>query len=261
MLDVHPPHQAAHSWKDFLIHIATIVVGLLIAVGLEQGVEILHHRHQRQELQQNLQQDSDENRDYANEDLKRGQAIMDWAHEQAVRIDQAGPTGPVSMRPLALSGGIDVYPPNNGIWTAAKLNGEVSLLPPWEQNWLTDFDRVETQTFLSETVYIGHLRACLSELNQLLRDHITLQSDGLMDLSQLNPAQRTKVVEQLEAVAEAARRLEQGVITYAAYNEFIFHNPYGPPGADSTTDEQHYLAIAARIAAQHPNSEYAFIKP
>jgi len=24
MLDVHPPHEAAHSWKDFFIHIATI---------------------------------------------------------------------------------------------------------------------------------------------------------------------------------------------------------------------------------------------
>jgi len=35
MLDVHPPHEAAHTWKDFFIHIATIVVGLLIAIGGE----------------------------------------------------------------------------------------------------------------------------------------------------------------------------------------------------------------------------------
>jgi hypothetical protein len=46
MLDVHPPHEAAHTWRDFLIHIATIVVGLLIAIGLEQTVEFFHHRHQ-----------------------------------------------------------------------------------------------------------------------------------------------------------------------------------------------------------------------
>ncbi len=38
MLDVHPPHKAAHTFKDFFIHIATIVIGLLIAVGLEQTV-------------------------------------------------------------------------------------------------------------------------------------------------------------------------------------------------------------------------------
>ena len=34
MLDIHPPHKAAHTWRDFLIHIATIGLGLLIAVGL-----------------------------------------------------------------------------------------------------------------------------------------------------------------------------------------------------------------------------------
>jgi len=32
MIDVHPPHEPVHTWKSFLIHIATIVVGLFIAV-------------------------------------------------------------------------------------------------------------------------------------------------------------------------------------------------------------------------------------
>jgi hypothetical protein len=46
MLDVHPPHEAAHTWKDFFIHVGTICVGLLIAIGLEQTVELFHHRHE-----------------------------------------------------------------------------------------------------------------------------------------------------------------------------------------------------------------------
>ena len=45
MIDVHPAPHAAHSWRDFFIHIATIVIGLLIAIGLEQTVEYFHHRH------------------------------------------------------------------------------------------------------------------------------------------------------------------------------------------------------------------------
>ena len=32
MLDVHSPQDLVHTWTDFLIHIATIVIGLLIAV-------------------------------------------------------------------------------------------------------------------------------------------------------------------------------------------------------------------------------------
>jgi hypothetical protein len=39
MLDVHAPHQSAHTLKDFLIHIAAITIGLLIALGLEATVE------------------------------------------------------------------------------------------------------------------------------------------------------------------------------------------------------------------------------
>ena len=39
MLDVHAPHETVHTWKGCFIHLATIVIGLLIAVGLEQMVE------------------------------------------------------------------------------------------------------------------------------------------------------------------------------------------------------------------------------
>ena len=54
MLDVHPPHGAVHTWKDFFVHLTTIVIGLLIAVGLEQTVEYFHHRHQVAEIRRSL---------------------------------------------------------------------------------------------------------------------------------------------------------------------------------------------------------------
>ncbi len=37
-MDIHKP-KAAHSWREFLIEIGTIVCGILIALGLEQTVE------------------------------------------------------------------------------------------------------------------------------------------------------------------------------------------------------------------------------
>ena len=54
MLDIHPPRESAHSWTSFLIHIATIVIGLLIAIGLEQTVEHFHHRHLAHEARERL---------------------------------------------------------------------------------------------------------------------------------------------------------------------------------------------------------------
>lgn len=54
MLDVHPPHVSPLTWRDFLLHIATITVGLLIAIGLEQTVEYFHHRQQVSETRRAL---------------------------------------------------------------------------------------------------------------------------------------------------------------------------------------------------------------
>src|SRR5580698_5801686 len=45
VLDVHPPHEPVHGWRDFFVHLFTITVGLLIALSLEGCVEWQHHRH------------------------------------------------------------------------------------------------------------------------------------------------------------------------------------------------------------------------
>lgn len=54
MLEVHAPHEGIHTWRDFFVHIATIAIGLLIAVGLEQTVEHFHHRNQVAEVRESL---------------------------------------------------------------------------------------------------------------------------------------------------------------------------------------------------------------
>jgi hypothetical protein len=46
MLDVHPPHKAIGNTGEFFLHLFTITIGLLIAVGIEGAVE----RHQHHEL-------------------------------------------------------------------------------------------------------------------------------------------------------------------------------------------------------------------
>jgi hypothetical protein len=43
-----------HTWKDFFIHLAAIVIGLLITVGLEKTVECFHHRHRVAEMRKSL---------------------------------------------------------------------------------------------------------------------------------------------------------------------------------------------------------------
>ena len=62
MIEVHPPHENVHTWRQFLIHIAAITIGLLIAIGLEQTVVYFHHRHQLQEARRELTAELEDNR-------------------------------------------------------------------------------------------------------------------------------------------------------------------------------------------------------
>jgi hypothetical protein len=62
MLDVHVPHKSDHTWTDFFIHISTIVIGLLIAIGLEQTVEYFHHRELASHAREMLAQENEINR-------------------------------------------------------------------------------------------------------------------------------------------------------------------------------------------------------
>jgi hypothetical protein len=54
VLDVHPPHGKMHGIRDFFLHLFTITVGLLIALGLEGCVERAHHRHLVHEAEASL---------------------------------------------------------------------------------------------------------------------------------------------------------------------------------------------------------------
>jgi hypothetical protein len=61
MLDVHPPHEKIHGFRDFLLHLFTITVGLLIALALEGCAERWHHRELRNEADANLRQEIQDN--------------------------------------------------------------------------------------------------------------------------------------------------------------------------------------------------------
>jgi hypothetical protein len=63
MLDVHTPEHRIHGFRDFVVHLLTITVGLLIALGLEASVEAMHHRHERNEADEKIRLEIRSNRD------------------------------------------------------------------------------------------------------------------------------------------------------------------------------------------------------
>jgi hypothetical protein len=128
MLDVHPPHEAAHTWKDFFIHIATIVIGLLIAIGLEQAVEWNHHRRQLQEVRAQLAEERE---------IDRRILVYDQAMYQQIEAELAADVAllqhraPEEKTPLAGKlhyawFGIAL---RDGAWQSAKQSDALALMP------------------------------------------------------------------------------------------------------------------------------------
>src|SRR5580698_5905014 len=61
VIDVHPPSEPIHGWRDFFIHLSTITIGLLIALSLEGCVEWQHHRHLVHEAEASLHNEIEQN--------------------------------------------------------------------------------------------------------------------------------------------------------------------------------------------------------
>jgi len=61
MIDVHPPHERIHGFRDFALHLLTITIGLLIALGLEGCMEWQHHRSLVREAEAALQVEIEKN--------------------------------------------------------------------------------------------------------------------------------------------------------------------------------------------------------
>jgi hypothetical protein len=130
MLDVHPAHHAASSWKEFFIHIATIVLGLLIAVGLEQTVEYVHHRREVTAVREDLRGERE-----ANKDSFRSETTH-WRWETAelennlmvLAYLQKHPGTPDEKLPGSLVWFHASSPNTQAAWDAAKSSSVTSLM-------------------------------------------------------------------------------------------------------------------------------------
>lgn len=125
MLDIHPPHQPIQGWRDFLLHIATITIGLLIALGLEAGVEALHHRHIVAEARENIRQEIEDSRKRIAND--RRNITIDEAQMQANLVAlRALRDNPNAKVKITFAWSWDA--PSETAWNTARDTGALALM-------------------------------------------------------------------------------------------------------------------------------------
>jgi hypothetical protein len=131
MLDVHPPHKSIHGWRDFFIHLATITIGLLIALGLEATAEWMHHRHEVSETREALQRELEVNRARfkSNTAYFRNESTLLQTNLLVLRYLQQHPGAPQSQLPGAIRWDSSNARMEDSAWKTACQTGITAYMP------------------------------------------------------------------------------------------------------------------------------------
>src|ERR1700722_10593997 len=127
MFDVHAPHQAVHTWKDFLVHIAAIAIGLLLALALEKLAEYVHERRQLAEARRELVLEVAENRRTWAANVTEAARIQQELDADLRLIQAVRSHSPVGDRKFEYS--VKLYAVRDGPWQAVRQSGSLELMP------------------------------------------------------------------------------------------------------------------------------------
>lgn len=127
-MEVHAPEHGIHSWREFLVHMGTVFVGLLLALALEQAVIAIHEAHERAELREALDGDSRQ----ALLDSKRSEINAEeqiaWAVNRTGQV-RAALAANLALAPRPRPHFDDMDLIDDAAFKAAKASGLLALLP------------------------------------------------------------------------------------------------------------------------------------
>jgi hypothetical protein len=184
MMDIHPPHGAVTSLRQFVRELVTITAGVLIALALEGLVNWSHHRTLVREARANILSELRENqRELTKEevDLKKieadGQVLITLVHR--LETNRRTPVGQFSY-------GFSMAELHSTSWSTASTTGAVSFMPYTEvQRYAEVYDLQRAFTALQERAFAA-----------------SLDVQGLVTLLGRNPATLTTA-----ELSDAERRL------------------------------------------------------
>ena len=222
MLDVHAPNESIHTWKSFCIHIATIVIGLFIAVGLEQTVEFFHHRHQLHMLREDLQTEAKGNQDRAAINLRHIDLDLSWLLELHNRIDalRAGQAKTSFAYPAPPSG----YPGDpedtdralflEAVWNNARQAALIDLLPPDEAQFFS-------RCYLVTDLYVESFNRLARDWEKITSIEFQFQRPSHTagpDVERMSPAQLDQYAAAVAQVFMSAQWTKRVLLIQQAWN-------------------------------------------
>jgi len=122
------------TWKQFLIHMSTICLGLLIALGLEHVAELIHQHEQVKQAREALDIERRKNivlLQQASIESRREHVIYS-GDLAALEYIKAHPNAPLNQLPAAIQYAAWPYQLSNTAWHTLRSSSTASLMPTAE---------------------------------------------------------------------------------------------------------------------------------
>ena len=126
-MEIHHPHSPFHSWRDFLVEIATIVIGVLIALSLEGLREWNHNRSLVEEARAALGREIADNKRSVDGDLTQIDTRKQNLDNALRFADDIIATGSTAIHSLSLN--VSLGELSSASWQTADHTGALGHMP------------------------------------------------------------------------------------------------------------------------------------
>jgi hypothetical protein len=125
-MEIHAPEEPILTWKEFLVHIGTVTIGILIALSLENLVEWNHHRHLLNEARENIRSEIADNLSELRGSLATTNKLKQ-NHQNALQwVSDLESKHQSSIHELSV--GANLADLSNASWTTAQETGALGLM-------------------------------------------------------------------------------------------------------------------------------------
>ncbi|HEV2576893.1 MAG TPA: hypothetical protein VGU25_06760 [Acidobacteriaceae bacterium] len=218
MIDIHPPQHAPMTRRDFFVHLLIVVLGILIAIGLEQAAEVIHHHHQRRQLEEDLRTEAQRNVGTIDANEKNFAVYMAWYRDVLKAGREAKPMG--EFVSFVIPPRVDprvAQRPMDNVWPAATASGAVAVLPREE---VETFGRINTYAEFADQIAGARQAALLTENAVLSRLGLSLAPGTTL---RMTAQDRDELMRAVATHLEGYRELAVADATWQGCSEAVLH--------------------------------------
>lgn len=237
-MDVHAPHNPMTTWREFWVHLGTITVGLLIALGLEQAVEYTHRVHEKHALQRELRDEGEHDRETLEQDFQRLAALKASLVAWHKKVDEAIANGgklhaeyqPPDFGTIAL--------PSEAMWDSARASGRIGLLSDdqtaaysflyLQEDWLKDQSLAWSTATTDKQEFERRFEKSFEEAGR----------DGVIDYSRMNKDDLTNYAGLLNREIAQIDRLAALLRYFDKVDDAVLNGARSQQGVLRRVDEQ-----------------------